>query len=234
MLMSMNLKYILYDFQINVTVCISWSLLVCVLFLLYIFWSESNFVIIVNISPIEFLSNANNERQADQEAHHHRPVHPGVADLLEEEHAEVDDADHCPEESHHARHDALSDRVSDLSAELQEERRAGVVDGAAGDGGDVELRQGDWEDLHDQQALPTIETEGHTQTDNDQFPIGAFHFLRCKWEDECRDGARHCWHKSDVAWWLSPLSVNLRPFIDIVPVSDSDTSIGAMSKSNTG
>ena len=119
------------------------------LFLFYSFTTKTNFVIIVYISSIESFSNTNYEREAHQHPCHHRPVHPGVADVPEKEHAEVDDAHDGPEEGHDPGHHALPHRVGNLPPELQEEWRAGEVNGAAGYGGDVELGQGEGNDFHD-------------------------------------------------------------------------------------
>ena len=148
-------------------------------------------VIIVYICSIEFLSNANYEGNAGKHSSHYRPVHPGVADILKEEHTEVDDAHQRPEESHHSRDDPLAHGVGDLAAQLQEQGGAGVVDAAARYRGDGELGEGEREEFHDEKSLPAVETEGHTETGNYQFSVGSFTLLGQEGEDESRERAHY-------------------------------------------
>ena len=157
----------------------SWDIQYTILFIILcilfdIFSLKIYFVIIVYICSIEFLSNANYEGNAGKHSSHYRPVHPSIANVLEEEHTKVNDAHQGPEESHHSWDDSLTHGVGNLAPQLQEQWGAGIVDGAARYRGDGELCQGKREEFHDQESLPAVETEGNTETGDYQFSVGSF------------------------------------------------------------
>ena len=172
----------------------------CLIILFDIFPVKINFVIIVYICSIEFLSNANNEGDAGKQSSHHCPVHPGVADILKEEHTKVNDAHEGPEESHHSRDDPLTHWVGHLAAQLQEQRGAGVVDGAARYGGDGQLGKREREKVHDEKSLPTVETEGNTEAGDYQFPVGSFQLLGQEGEDKSSERPDNGCEKPNITW----------------------------------
>ena len=67
----------------------------------FIFIFAGDIIIIVQVSSVELLLDEEDRRYAGNHGPHHGPVHPGVADILDEEHAQIDDPSQSPEESHH-------------------------------------------------------------------------------------------------------------------------------------
>ena len=170
----------------------------CILFT--IFSIKIYFVIIVYICSIEFLSNANYKGNAGKHSSHYCPVHPSIANVLEEEHTKVNDAHQGPEESHHSWDDSLTHGVGHLTPQLQEERGAGVVDGAAGYGGDGELGEGEREEFHDEKSLPTVEAEGHTEAGDGQFSVGTFQLLGQEGEEKSRERADYWSEEANITF----------------------------------